>query len=395
MKKLLFVIPTLRMGGAEKALVSLLKCLDPAQVSVDLFLFEQGGILQDELPSWVRLLPEDPITRAMSLELRLYWKDLVRKGKLGAAWVRLGMSLIPPLRQRLGRSPAFTWRSAAARIASLPESYDAAIGFLEGHTDFFVLDKTTAAQKIGWVHTDFQNKRLLPEEQAYYRRFDTLVTITESCRQSLIRVAGIPPEKVLVIENITLPAEVLRLAKQPAPFVWTEGLYHLLTVARLEHQKGIDLAFSACKVLKEAGAPICWHVLGDGSMRKALEEEIRAAGMERDFILEGVSANPYPYMKAAWAIVQPSRIEGKSIVLDEAKILQKRIITTNYPSVTDQLTDGVNGVITEMTAKGIADGVHRLLGDSGLAARLTERSGPAEDPSLRPRRAFFELIGIL
>ena len=48
-----------------------------------------------------------------------------------------------------------------------------------------------------------------------------------------------------------------------------------------------------------------------------------------------------------------------------------------------------------MTAKGIADGVLRLLGDSGLAARLTERSGPAEDPSLRPRRAFFELIGIL
>jgi hypothetical protein len=46
MKSVLFVLPTLRMGGAEKSLVSLLKALDPERVKADLFLFEGGGVLQ-------------------------------------------------------------------------------------------------------------------------------------------------------------------------------------------------------------------------------------------------------------------------------------------------------------------------------------------------------------
>ena len=394
MKKLLFVIPTLRMGGAEKALVSLLKCLDPAQVSIDLFLFEHGGILQSELPAWVHILPEDPVPRAMTLEFRYYWTDLLRRGKLRAAWTRLGMKLSPALRKRLHLQPEFSWRSSSPLITPLSGFYDVAIGFLEGITDFFVIDKTYAAKKIGWVHTDFQNKKLLPEEKAYYNQFDALATITDACRQSLIRLAEIPGEKVCVIENITVPSEVVRLAEQPAPFTWDDNLCHLLTVARLEYQKGIDLAFSACKYLKDAGVPVCWHILGDGSMRKELEDAVRTAGMEHQFVLEGVTTNPYPYMKAAWAIVQPSRVEGKSIVLDEAKILKKRIITTNYPSVTDQLTDGINGIVTEMTPQAIAEGILRLMGDNELSARLTELSGSIEDPSLRPRKAFLDLIGL-
>ena len=49
-KKLLFVIPTMRIGGAEKSLVSLLKSLDPNQISADVFLFEGGGKLQAQIP---------------------------------------------------------------------------------------------------------------------------------------------------------------------------------------------------------------------------------------------------------------------------------------------------------------------------------------------------------
>ena len=394
MKKLLFVIPTLRQGGAEKALVSLLKCLDPERVSVDLFLFEHGGIFQEEVPAWVNILPEDPVTRAMTLEFRFYWKDLLRIGKFRAAITRLAMKTAPVLRRKLHRPAAFTWRSAAPLIKPIPGTYDAAIGFLEGVTDYFVIDKTTAVRKIGWVHTDFHNKKLLPEEKEYYRRFDSLATITEACRQSLIQAVEIPDERVFLLENITIPSEVLRLSEQPAAFVWEEGLCHILTVARLEYQKGLDLAFNTCKYLVEANAPVCWHVLGDGSMKAQLKEDIRAAGMEKQFILEGVTANPYPYMKAAWAIVQPSRIEGKSIVLDEAKILNKLIITTNYPSVNDQLTDGVNGIITEMTPHAIAEAILRLMADSDLSKRLTRRSARAEDYTHRSLTVFYKLIGL-
>ena len=127
-------------------------------------------------------------------------------------------------------------------------------------------------------------------------------------------------------------------------------------------------------------------------MKQQLEKWISAEGMQQQFVLEGVTSNPYPYMKAAWAIVQPSRVEGKSVVLDEAKILHKRIITTNYPSATDQLTDGVNGMIAEMTPQAVAEAILRLLDDTALAAKLTECSCSSEDSAQRPLKSFIDLI---
>ena len=56
MKKVIFVIPTLRIGGAEKSLVTLLKTLDPKEVKVDLLLFEADGPLQCEVPEWVNII---------------------------------------------------------------------------------------------------------------------------------------------------------------------------------------------------------------------------------------------------------------------------------------------------------------------------------------------------
>ena len=65
-------------------------------------------------------------------------------------------------------------------------------------------------------------------------------------------------------------------------------------------------------------------------------------------------------------IVQPSRVEGKSIVLDEAKMLCKPIVATAYPTVGDQLVNGREGLVTEMSAQGIADGVQKMLEDAAL-----------------------------
>lgn len=57
--------------------------------------------------------------------------------------------------------------------------------------------------------------------------------------------------------------------------------------------------------------------------------------------------------------MQPSRFEGKSVVLDEAKILAKPILATNYPTVRDQLTDK-EGIIVNLTARDIAEGILNL-----------------------------------
>ena len=126
MKDVLFVIPTLRMGGAEKALVSLLKCLDKNLMNVDLFLFEGGGVLQLEVPEWVNIIEADEVTRAMTLEARYYLKKIAKDGHIGAALSRLKTSL----NSKLGKEQ-FSWNIVKKHINPITKHYDVAIGFLE------------------------------------------------------------------------------------------------------------------------------------------------------------------------------------------------------------------------------------------------------------------------
>lgn len=127
-------------------------------------------------------------------------------------------------------------------------------------------------------------------------------------------------------------------------------------------------------------------------MKKNLEDFIQENGLEGKFVLEGLRDNPYPYMKRADLIVQPSRWEGKSIVLDEAKILGKAIVVTDYPSVHDQITDQVTGLITGMEPEAIADGIERLLKDTALKKKLEENAAQEPNRSYRALDRFYELI---
>ena len=52
-KRIIFVIESLSLGGAEKSLVTLLNLLDYSKYDVDLLLFAQGGPFQELLPEEV------------------------------------------------------------------------------------------------------------------------------------------------------------------------------------------------------------------------------------------------------------------------------------------------------------------------------------------------------
>ena len=76
-------------------------------------------------------------------------------------------------------------------------------------------------------------------------------------------------------------------------------------------------------------------------------------------------------MKACDVLVQSSRYEGKSVVLDEAKILGKPIVVTRYQTVADQIEDGKEGLITDMTAGGMAAGIQKMIGSDGLSGAIS------------------------
>lgn len=110
--------------------------------------------------------------------------------------------------------------------------------------------------------------------------------------------------------------------------------------------------------------------VGDGPSRQELKASAISLGIENEARFVGMQPNPYPYIKAADIYVQSSRFEGFGLTITEAKILGRAIVCTNFPTAFNQLEDGKNGIIVEMTAESIASGIEKLLKDESLRQQL-------------------------
>ncbi len=185
------------------------------------------------------------------------------------------------------------------------------------------------------------------------------------------------------MENISSGETIRTLAKEKIEDAkWNDAEIKLLSIGRFNVQKGFDIGISAAKRLKDNGIKFVWYILGDGGLRQDFEKQINELGLQEYVILPGIKSNPYPYINSCTIFVQPSRFEGKSIVLDEAKILCKPILVTNYPTVASSITANLNGRIVELTDEAVADGIKYMLQNKDycdlLVKELTEETNSNE-----------------
>lgn len=365
MKKIVFIMNNLNCGGAEKALVSLLQQLDYSQYEVDLYLFRREGIFLKQLPAEVNLLPAPANYRYFDMSLKAAVIANIKAGRPKVAFFRILAGLVYKTERIKSRKEQKAWKYLSKVIDRLPKQYDVAIGYLEKTPNYFCIDKVDAKVKIGFIHNDY-NKLAMDRkiDAPYFKKFDHVFTISEQCEAILKdNFPDIAP-KFSVMFNIISQKALRAMSSEPVDFP-KKGIT-LVSVGRLNSQKGFDIAVESCKILTAKGLDIYWYVLGEGEERAALGRQIKDAGLEQRFLLIGIKENPYPYVARADVYVQPSRFEGKSIAIDEAKILAKPIVVTNFPSVVDQITHLKNGYITEMNAEAIAAGIAEVVGNEAL-----------------------------
>ena len=369
-KNLVFVIPSLDAGGAEKSLVNLLNTIDYSLYDVDLVLFHNRG-------TFLSLLPKEVVVVTLNSNYIIFTKGLptsilgfLKKIRLDLAWNRVLFFLKNKFIKDKAIAEQSSWQNCKPAIENLPKQYDAAIGFLEKSSIYFTLDKIKATKKIGWIHTNYSNSGMKASfDLNYFKKLDALVTVSPDCASDLKNNFPTIKDKIHTIFNIISTKTILALASES-----TKELKEttIVTIARLSPEKGCDLAVEAAKILKERKVNFQWLVIGEGSERSSLEAKIKDYQLEDYFQLIGLYQNPYPFIKAAKLYVQPSRYEGKSMAIEEAKILQKPIIITNYLTAKDQIEPNVTGIIAEINAKSIADAIESLLSNDALQMQLMQ-----------------------
>ena len=393
---LLFVMNHLHCGGAERALVSLLDALDYGKYEVDLLLFKREGLFLESLPPQVRVLGEPAGYRLFDMPIERAVGRALKAGRPDHALARLIAGAIIRTEPVPARSDQRIWRYMAWCLPSPAKRYDCAIGFLERGPVYYVLDKVQAARKIGWIHTDYDRLGMDPAlDEPYFTRLDHLVTVSEECAAVLERRFPRHRDKIRVMHNIVSPSAVRRMAEAERGdlFGRREGETIIVSVGRLHPLKGFDLAVDACALLVERGRRVRWYVIGEGDERERLMQRIRERGLEDRFVLAGLKANPYPYMRQADLYVQPSRVEGRSIAIDEAKMLGLPILVTNFRTAGEQIVHETNGLIAAMEPAAIAEGIKRLMDDPALVERLRRNLALEPLGTEDEVRKFDELAG--
>lgn len=400
-KKVLIALYDMEIGGVERSLINMLHSFDYDSYDVDLFICRHTGEFMPMIPAQVNVLPE----RKSYTAFRKSIVQCLREGLLLTVFLRLIIKffLTPFYARRAGVSgdTGFIQMQLTAKfltviMPSFQRQYDVAISYSWPHD--IVLNKVMASCKIGWIHTDYSMLAIDNKlDGASWRRFDYIASISEACTDAFLSKYPSLTERIIQIENITSPHVINKMTVEVAAteqlIAQNEEVFNIVSVGRLAHVKGFDMAIEALRMLHDKGlTQIKWYVIGYGVYEAELRKLIVQHRLEDSFVLLGKQLNPYAYIKACDLYVQPSRFEGKAVTVTEAQIVGKPVLITHYPTAHSQVSDGVDGYICELSVIGIAAGIERLYMNNGLRERVIERVQQREYSNVSELKKLYEII---
>lgn len=316
-RRILVIIRSLDIGGAESALIdSLRRHAARASQKIEVLAL-CGGRWADRLPENVTVLP--PVwtrgERSLSLALQLW---LTRRG------------LTQPLRRRLAGASVgqgrcdivICWLEGLAAVAHdvLWPRID-----IPGHTRHYTM-----------VHSDFARltDHALPWpddggrcERRYYCRTDGIIAVAPHVADSLQSFLGtkashIKVPRIYVRPNSVDATRLHTLAAEAASSVPPRrpGVRRYVAVGRLESVKRFERLVDFARTESRCGS-LEIRLIGDGSQRRSLERTYAEAGLSDIITIVGALDNPYGEIAAADAMVVTSATEGDSMAVREARAL--------------------------------------------------------------------------
>ncbi|MRH42705.1 glycosyltransferase [Aquibacillus halophilus] len=373
MKKILFMVSSMSIGGVEKSLLSLFSIISKETYSITLLLLEKNGGFLKHVPDWVRVEEVDWYRNLKPIIMQppqktiasLYYNKKFHK-IIPFIWSYI-------ISKKLNNRYLY-YNHVFKNIPKHEVKYDIAISY-QGPTDildFFIATKVTAKKKISWIHFDVTqhsiNKKLYKN---LYRIYDKLFVVSSQAEIKLKELIPSVEGKTEVFMNIISEELIREMSTVNVDFSDEYGGFKIVTVGRLSKEKGQDIAIKVLADLRENGYNVNWYCVGEGSAREEYENLINGYNLNNHFFLLGEKDNPYPYIKNADIYVQPSRHEGYCLTLAEAKCLYKPIVVTNFTGANEQIDNGLNGLIVSCDVQELYETIKFLIDNPNQKELLT------------------------
>jgi glycosyltransferase involved in cell wall biosynthesis len=200
----------------------------------------------------------------------------------------------------------------------------------------------------------------------------TNVCVSQAVADFSISAGGLSPKKIVVIRN---GVEVAKFSgARPADlsaFGIPERSRTLLTIGRLDRQKGLLDLIEAAALVVARHPDAHFLVVGEGRERAALERAIRERGLAARVHLAGWRADVPELLAAGYALVLTSHWEGLPNVILEAMAAGRPVVTSRVEGAAELVAEGRTGlIVASHSPQAVASALESLLADPTRAAAL-------------------------
>lgn len=369
--KILFIVPSLTVGGMERMQVTLANALYRIGYDITIMLLNPVYDLADDLDNGIRLIykpyREFPVCRRLKYIWTFYddgvWERRASSKKLHKYYV--------------GK-----------------EHYDVKIAFFRGLPVKILGFREKNVKHLAWVHSDFQkavgyanNFKSLEAVKKAYSNYDRVICVSKEAQCGFEKVIG-NTGNLSTVYNM-LPIEEIKKKAEESPAIPSKKYtLNLVLVGRLlDSAKGqIRLIHVISKLVSEK-YDVGLTLVGSGVDEEKIREAIKKYNLEEQVVLVGNQKNPYPYIKQADVLVCASYFEGYNLTVAEALIVGTSVLSTRCAGPCEILDDGKYGLLVENSEAGLYNGIKAFLDQPELVNKYKEKA--------RERERFFDEKEIL
>ena len=318
-KKILFLLPNLEAGGAERVLINYTRILDAAKYEMTLIIINDYGDLQNYIPGHVKLVNLN-IKRSRYAFLKL---------------IQATNSIQPDY------IFSSTNRTNILLLLIKP--------FLKGSPKIIIREPSSPK---ALYETKYLKKYYKLLSCFLYPRANKIIAQTESMKNEIERIYHINDRKVINIQN-PLDTNYINSSLKQSKNPFNCSTTNIVAAGRLRKIKGFDILIKSFKKVLASDENFRLYILGKKtgteSCTQELEKLIKTLNLQKFVKLIGHKKNPYPYYKNADLFVLSSRWEGMPNVVLENLYLGTPVVATRcVPILSELIHDGENGKLVDI-----------------------------------------------
>ncbi len=344
MKKVVFLVPSLGMGGMERVLVNYANLFSRRGYGVTVYNFTYDD------PAIISHFDASVRYQKNYMPVKNLWHSSP------SAILKRNFRILPWNLWIIFHSPEFLYRKY------ITESFDVEIAFF-GSESIKIISGSNNRNAIGWVHSVNVEKDVKPlgnykKAESVYHSIKKIICVSKRSREKVEEVFH-RHDRVYIVNNPNDTKKIRELSEQPLDIKKQEFTFSL--VARFDdYSKGFLRLFDVCRRLLDEGLRFSLWLVGDGIDYDMIKN--RSSELQLDnIVFFGKQANPYPYISNSDMYLCSSHFEGFSMVMMEAVILGKPILTTDVSGADEMLDGGKYGMIVENSEDGLYKGMKEIL----------------------------------